>query len=106
MMRHHYQRADFARLMDTSRPLTKLMKQWISQAKCEDTDLGYEDWKLATRNTRKAADEVDRMRKMEELCRADGTPFGAAIADIISDQISKAGGTHAAAGRTGTNDPE
>lgn len=43
--------------------------------------------------------ELDRMRKMEGMCRSDGTAFGAAIADIISDQLSKASGTHAAAGK-------
>jgi hypothetical protein len=34
--------------------------------------------------------ELDRMRTMEGRCRSSGTAFGAALADIIGDQIKKA----------------
>lgn len=44
-----YQRADIKRLMDTSRPLTPLMREWIHRAESEQTDLGYDDWKSARR---------------------------------------------------------
>lgn len=56
--RYTFQQDDITRLTANSKRLTPLMREWIREAQSQQTDLGYEDWKINTRRTRQQKRET------------------------------------------------